>query len=127
MDQIRRVSVLHLSIERLISALDAEKVDLQFEKKIDCYLVSLGEKAKEYSVPLLQELRRAGFSSERDYQDRKLKAQFKSAERLGAKFAVIIGEDELNKGAAAVKNLENGEEKELSLQNFIEEFEKLSR
>ena len=89
-----------LSIERLISALEAEKVDLQFEKKIDCYLVSLGEKAKEYSVPLLQELRRAGFSSERDYQDRKLKAQFKSAERLGAKFAVIIGEDELNKGAA---------------------------
>ena len=116
-----------LSIERLISALEAEKVDLQFEKKIDCYLVSLGEKAKEYSVPLLQELRRAGFSSERDYQDRKLKAQFKSAERLGAKFAVIIGEDELNKGAAVVKNLENGEEKELSLQNFIEEFEKLSR
>ena len=116
-----------LSIERLISALEAEKVDLQFEKKIDCYLVSLGQEAKDYSVPLLQELRRAGFSSERDYQDRKLKAQFKSAERLGAKFAVIIGEDELKKGAAAVKNLENGEEIELSLQNFIEEFEKLSR
>ena len=48
-------------------------------------------------------------------QDRKMKAQLKSADRLNAKYTIIIGEDELEKGIVQVKNMESGEQKEMKL------------
>ena len=56
---------------------------------------SLGEEAKDYTVKLLHKLTSSWFSAERDYLDRKIKAQFKPAERFNAKFVAILGEDEL--------------------------------
>ncbi|MDQ0214597.1 histidyl-tRNA synthetase [Oikeobacillus pervagus] len=110
------------SIERLLSALEAEGVELPISKGIDCYIVSLGDKAADYTVKLLQDLREAGFSAERDYQQRKMKAQMKAADRLQARFVAILGEDELNSQIINLKNMESGEQKELSLNQFIEEF-----
>ena len=78
------------SIERFIAALQAEKVDLPIKNELDCYLVSLGEQAQDYTVKLLQSLRLAGFSAERDYLNRKLKAQMKAADRLNAKFVAYL-------------------------------------
>ncbi|AND41622.1 histidine--tRNA ligase [Cytobacillus oceanisediminis] len=114
-----------LSIERFIAALEAEKVDLPLSKDIDCYLVSLGEEAKDYTVGLLQKLRMAGYSAERDYLDRKIKAQFKAADRSNAKFVAVLGEDELKANKINVKSMESGEQTELSLDSFIEKFTEL--
>ncbi|GLB58324.1 histidine--tRNA ligase [Cytobacillus sp. NCCP-133] len=114
-----------LSIERFIAALEAEKVDLPLTKEIDCYLVSLGEDAKDYTVGLLQKLRMAGFSAERDYLDRKIKAQFKAADRSNAKFVAVLGEDELKKNKINVKSMESGEQTEVDLDSFIEKFTEL--
>lgn len=110
-----------LSVERLLSALDAEGVALPQEESIDYFIIALGEEAEEYAVPLLQQLRRAGFSAEKDYMGRKLKAQFKAAERLHAKYAVIIGEDELKEGKALLKHLETGEQTSVELENMVEQ------
>lgn len=114
-----------LSIERFIAALEAEKVDLPLNKGIDCYLVSLGEEAKDYTVGLLQKLRMAGYSAERDYLDRKIKAQFKAADRSDAKFVAVLGEDELKANKINVKSMESGEQTELDLDSFIEKFTEL--
>jgi histidyl-tRNA synthetase len=114
-----------LSIERFIAALEAEKVDLPLNKDIDCYLVSLGEEAKDYTVGLLQKLRMAGYSAERDYLDRKIKAQFKAADRSNAKFVAVFGEDELKANKINVKSMESGEQTELGLDSFIEKFTEL--
>ncbi|WHY60822.1 histidine--tRNA ligase [Cytobacillus firmus] len=111
-----------LSIERFIAALEAEKVDLPLVKSIDCYLVSLGEEAKDYTVGLLQKLRMAGYSAERDYLDRKIKAQFKAADRSNAKFVAVLGEDELIANKINVKSMESGEQTEVELDSFIEKF-----
>lgn len=111
-----------LSIERFIAALEAEKVDLPLIKSIDCYLVSLGEEAKDYTVGLLQKLRMAGYSAERDYLDRKIKAQFKAADRSNAKFVAVLGEDELKANKINVKSMESGEQTEVELDSFIEKF-----
>ncbi|KML40533.1 histidine--tRNA ligase [Cytobacillus firmus] len=111
-----------LSIERFIAALEAEKVDLPLDKSIDCYLVSLGEEAKDYTVGLLQKLRLAGYSAERDYLDRKIKAQFKAADRSNAKFVAVLGEDELKANKINVKSMESGEQTEVELDSFIEKF-----
>ncbi|MCM3179823.1 histidine--tRNA ligase [Cytobacillus horneckiae] len=116
-----------LSIERFIAALDAEKVELPLNNGIDCYIVSLGEDAKDYTVGLLNKLRQAGFSAERDYLDRKIKAQFKAADRLQAKFVAILGDDELKANKINLKSMDSGEQKEMELASFIEEFTALYR
>ncbi len=115
------------SIERFIAALKAEAVELPVNKGIDCYLVSLGEEAKDYTVGLLQRLRLAGFSAERDYLDRKIKAQMKAADRLNAKFVAILGENELKENRILVKRMETGDQWEMDLENFIEKFLELQQ
>lgn len=108
-----------LSIERLLLALDAENVELPIEKGIDCYLVSLGDKAKDYSASLLYKLRKAGISADKDYQDKKMKAQFKAADRKQAKFVVVLGETELENQVANVKEMATGEQEEVSLDQLV--------
>lgn len=113
------------SIERFIAALNAEGIELPVNKGIDCYLVSLGEEAKDYTVGLLQKLRLAGFSAERDYLNRKIKAQMKAADRLNAKYVVILGEEELLNHVINVKHMDTGEQEQLDLEGFIEKFKDL--
>jgi histidyl-tRNA synthetase len=114
-----------LSIERFIAALEAEKVDMSLNDSIDCYLVSLGDTAKDYTVKLLHELRSNGFKAERDYLDRKVKAQFKAADRLQAKYIAVLGENELDSGIINLKNRVTGEQKEINLNQFIESLRSL--
>ncbi|HHW36731.1 MAG TPA: histidine--tRNA ligase [Bacillales bacterium] len=109
-----------LSIERLLLALKAEGISLPIEKGLDCYLVALGDSAKDKAASLLYELRKAGFTADRDYQDRKLKAQFKAADRLNVKYVAVLGEDELAKNVINVKDMETGTQEEVQLPNFIE-------
>ena len=109
-----------LSIERLIAAMEAENVQVDFDDQLDFYIVALGDAAKDYSVKLLADLRNNGFTADRDYQDRKMKAQMKSANRLNANYVVIIGEDELEKGEVQVKNMQSGEQEEVKLSEFID-------
>lgn len=111
-----------LSIERLIAALAAENIELPLNEGIDVYLVGLGEAAQDYTVGLLHKLRQAGFSAERDYLDRKIKAQFKAADRLNAKYVAILGEDELKANKINVKSLASGDQVEYSLDEFIDKF-----
>ncbi|KAB2338675.1 histidine--tRNA ligase [Cytobacillus depressus] len=116
-----------LSIERFIAALEAEQIKLPIKEKIDCYLVSLGEEAKDYTVGLLQKLRLAGYSAERDYLDRKIKAQFKAADRANAKYVAILGEDELKVNKINLKSMETGEQTEVQLDTFVEKFTELNK
>lgn len=114
-----------LSIERFIAALEAEKIELPLKDEIDCYFVSLGEEAKSYAIQFVHKLRQAGFSVEMDYMDRKMKGQFKQADRLNAKYTAILGENELLEQKIIVKNMESGEQKEFPLDRFVEEFQML--
>ncbi|WP_078379569.1 histidine--tRNA ligase [Sutcliffiella halmapala] len=108
-----------LSIERLIAAMEAEKVDFPVEEAIDCYVVALGDAAKETAVKLLFDLRKAGIVAEKDYQDKKLKAQFKAADRLQAKYTIVFGEDELQKGVVSMKEMETGQQQEVALAEVV--------
>ncbi|MFP7412087.1 histidine--tRNA ligase [Priestia filamentosa] len=108
-----------LSIERLLAALEAESVELPIEQGIDCYVVTLGDKAKDKSVSLVNDLRLSGVAAEKDYQDKKVKAQFKAADRLSAKYVAVLGDDELEQNVINVKNMETGEQEEVSLSSFV--------
>jgi histidyl-tRNA synthetase len=95
-----------MGIERLLVALEAEKVDLTEEESSDVYIVSMGQEASEYAYQLANYLRLNGFVTNFDYYGRSFKAQFKSAERKNAKIAIIIGDDEMKKGQFILKKID---------------------
>ncbi len=107
-----------LSIERVISALEAEKKKLPEGEALDVYIITLGEQAKRRAIRLLHELRTAGFSCDMDYMGRKIKAQFKAADRYRAKYTIIIGDEELEKGVGQVKNMQTGVQEAVLLENI---------
>lgn len=108
------------SVERLLSAIEVEGLDINFAKPLDCYLIALGEQSKSKMVSILQELRLNGVSAEMDYLDRKMKAQMKAANRSNAQAVVILGDEELDKGIAIVKNMDSGEQVEVDLSKLVE-------
>jgi histidyl-tRNA synthetase len=103
-----------LSIERLLLTLQTQGIELPINRHIDCYFATLGEAAKKKSVALVQEWREAGVRVEKDYLDRNMKPQMKSADRLGAKFVVILGDDELANQIVLLKDMSTGEQYEVS-------------
>lgn len=109
-----------MSIERFLSAIDAEKIELPVQDGIDLYIAALGDQAKDYAVGLLNRLRKEGISSEMDYTGKKLKAQFKAADRLKAKFIAVLGEDELAQEIVNVKDTTTGEQIEVKLDELIQ-------
>ncbi|WP_062355571.1 histidine--tRNA ligase [Bacillus kwashiorkori] len=111
-----------LSIERLISALEAEAITIEQEDTLDLFVIALGEVAEDFSVKLLYELRKQQIRADRDYMDRKIKAQLKAANRYNAKYVVIIGDDEMNNGKAMLKEMATGEQTEVNLDTFVANF-----
>jgi histidyl-tRNA synthetase len=113
-----------IGIERLIQALDCEKIELDDKYSLDCYVVPMSEKEKEYSFALMQTLRLNGFKTDIDYLDRSLKSNFKQADLYNAKFTIIIGEDELKTKVLTIKNNKTREEyklEDLYIINFLDE------
>lgn len=103
-----------LSIERLLLALKAQEIELPISRTLDCYLVILGEQARRKSVSLIQEWRAAGLKVDTDYLNRNMKAQLRAADRLSATYVAILGENELAKDSVILKEMESGEQTELT-------------
>ncbi|MCV9885260.1 histidine--tRNA ligase [Metabacillus halosaccharovorans] len=108
-----------LSIERLLAALEAEGIELPISAGVDCYIVTMGDQAKDRAVSLLNNMRNAGLVAEKDYEDKKMKAQFKAADRHQAKFVAVLGDDELANNVIAIKNMETGTQEEIALDQVI--------
>ncbi|MFN7249204.1 MAG: histidine--tRNA ligase [Anaerobacillus sp.] len=104
-----------LSIERLLMALEVQNISLPITENLDCYVIAIGEEAKLAAANISFKLRQAGLSCDQDYLDKKMKAQMKAADRFQATFVVIIGESELEKSAAIVKEMATGEQEEIQL------------
>lgn len=101
-----------LSMERLLLALESQKIELPIEKGLDCFVVTLGEEAKTQGFKLVQAWRQAGLKVELDVLGRGLKGQLKAADRLQARYVVILGDDELDRGVVMLKTMATGEQKE---------------
>lgn len=106
-------------VERVVGALESEGAFGGDEPRPDVYVVSLGGDADLAAAGLAAELRDT-MSVEEDYQGRSLKAQLKEAGKLGARFVVILGEDEMTRGVAIIKNMSTGEQEERPLASVAE-------
>lgn len=111
-----------MGIERIRYFLDKEGVTLEPEEPVALYVGILGKEAKAKAYSIVNNLRNSGIVVETDYMDRSVKAQMKYANKIGAKYTVIIGENEINENSANVKCMEDGEQTNISLDeiaNFI--------
>ena len=103
-------------IERFILVLQMQK-KLDFEeKKLDVFVAALGDQAKAFAVKLVQELRQKNVVCETDYMQRSLKAQMREANRQKAEKVLIVGEDEIKSGKAALKDMQSGKQREIRLE-----------
>ena len=101
-----------LGIERTLLAMDEAGEEVPLPEGPDAVLIYMGEQAKATLLLILSVLRDCGFSAEMDLCARNVKGQFKYADKVGARAAVVIGEDELASGFAKVKDMRTGEEHE---------------
>ena len=107
-----------MGITRLILALRELGLDKVESAKPSLYIASLGERAMVKGLEITERLRREGKFCECDVVGRSLKAQMKYANKLGAKYTLIIGDSEIDAGVAQLRDMESGEQKEVSLDSF---------
>lgn len=107
-----------LGSERLLLALEHENIDIVDKKSVDVYVIPMTDD-KSFSFSLVYLLRTLGLSVETDYLNRKLANNFKYAEKINAKYTVVIGEDEIEKEYFTVKNMKTREEEKVSKNEFL--------
>lgn len=111
-----------LGLERLLLILDKQGVELPIEESLDVYIAVLGADANVAALALTQAIRRQGFTVERDYLGRKIKAQFKSADAFKAKVVITLGESEIKTGQAVLKHNQTRQEMTVSFDQIQTNF-----
>lgn len=113
-----------MGLERLLLVLENTD-NLKAEPEcIDVYVASLGEAAQDAARKIVMDLREKGVKAENDIMDRGIKAQMKYADRVGAKYVVVIGDEELQNGVVNIKNMQNGETQSHTIENLAGYFVK---
>ena len=107
-----------MSIERLLLALEMEKVEFGQSNNLEVYVVAMDETTKKKAFSVVRDLRMNGISADMDFTGRKVKAQMKSADRKGAGFVIVIGETELENGKVALKEMATGEQQEMAFEEI---------
>lgn len=110
-------------MERLMIACEELGITLGDEKMVDVYIVTLGDAARKWGVKQLPMLRERGISATMDYKGRSMKAQMKDANRENARFAIIVGENELNEGKFTFRNMIESEENSLTFEEILARFQ----
>ena len=114
-----------MGIERLLLLMEAQGVPFPEPKKCDVYLVSMGEEAGLKAAALAEQLREEGLSAQFDTVGRGLKAQMKYADKLGAAYTVVLGDAELESRRVSLKNMRDGTQTELTLDDFVGAFQSI--
>lgn len=114
-----------IGIERLILIIEAQKGKFSKIPSRDIYIGSIGENAFIKSHVLTYKLRQCGIKADSDDIGKSVKAQLKYANKIGSKYSIILGDDEINLNSAKVKNMETGEQTEINLDNIINELKNI--
>lgn len=108
-----------LGLERVLLTLESLGVELPRPQSLDVYVVGIGgENVRQAAFKIVQQLRQAGLKADKDYLDRKPKAQFKSADRLNARSVMILGEEELEEGSVSIKEMTQGRQDKIALEDL---------
>ncbi len=111
-------------IERLLMVMEKSGVVIPENEKPTVYLAGMDEPCRKKAFELACLLRKNGVFAEIDHMQRSVKAQFKYADKIGAKFVAVIGGNELAEGAVNVKNMATGESQKVSFSEVLAYFQK---
>lgn len=112
-----------LGMERLLLLLKQQSVELPGADPCEIFIASLGQSAKLAAFRLCDTLWKSSVQAACDVNARGLKAQMKYADKIGAKYCLVLGDDELAAGKAELKNMKTGEKKKISLgENFLDDY-----
>ena len=109
-----------MGIERLLTALEFENINLNENNNVDVYVIPVDESIKYDASSLVMSLRLNGFKVDMDYMNRNMKSNFKQADRINAKYIIIIGEDEVKTNTLTIKNNKTKEEHKINLEDVVE-------
>ncbi|MBO5495455.1 MAG: histidine--tRNA ligase, partial [Eubacterium sp.] len=102
-----------MGLERLMLLMEAQNVPFPEAERPDLFIVALGDKATLKALEITKDMRAEGFGTQLDLNQRSVRAQMKYADKLNAKFNVVIGDNEVETGIATLKNMDTGEQSEI--------------
>ncbi|MBQ9354482.1 MAG: histidine--tRNA ligase, partial [Clostridia bacterium] len=114
-----------MGIERLLLLLENQKTEIPPEPKCDLYIATMGNAAELKATEISSSLRFDGFEVQTDICSRGLKAQMKFADKIGAKFSMVLGDNELQNNKAVIKNMATGDTSETALDNISDKLSSL--
>ena len=115
-----------MGLERLQLVMEAQGCNFPEPSRPDLFIVAMGEKATLKAVEIAKDMRDEGFSVVYDLNGRSLRAQMKYADKLGAKFNVVIGDNEVENKVVSLKDMATGESSEINLDTFVNGFYSIS-
>ena len=104
--------------------MEANGVEIPEPEPLDIFVAVMGEEAKLKGQGILHDLHLAGISAQMDILSRNLKGQFKYAARLGARYTVVIGDDEIERGVVQLKGMDAHEQAEIPFDTIVDELKK---
>ncbi len=110
-----------IGIERILMLLENIGVQIANPNKVTVYIAPMGEKEAQVAFKLCNDLRLKGVKAELDHMNRGIKAQFKYADKIDAKYVAVLGSSELEIGVAKLKFMADGSEKEIPLDEFAQQ------
>ena len=111
-----------IGVERLVLMKGEAKVPAH---RPDIFFAAMGDEAAEKAFVLMSQLQRAGIRAEMDYQGKSLKAQMRRANKLAARYALVLGEQELEAGVADLKNMDQSSQQKVTLAELVGVMERL--
>lgn len=112
-----------MGIERLLMLMDKQGIEIPEPSSCDLYVATMGDKAKEKAFSIIKSVRDSGLIAETDVVGRGLRPQMKYADKIGAKFSIVLGDNEIEQNSAEVKNMTTGEKTTLALdETFADKF-----
>lgn len=115
-----------MGIERLMLLMEKQGTAYPEKEKCNLYIASMGEQALVKAMKIVAEIRKDGLSAQLDIVGRSVKAQMKFANKLGAQYTMVLGDSEIEENKAKLKNMATGEEVEVQLDTFVDDFMNIS-
>ncbi len=112
-----------IGLERLIEVMRMQKLLPEKEQGISVYIAALGQDAQKTAFAKMVELLKEGICADMDFSGKSLKSQLKTADNLGARYVLMIGEDELKKGSFPLRDMKTGQQKGIKLEELLREIE----
>ena len=107
-------------IERLLMVAEKQNINLSDPRRLNVFIVAMGEEAQNESLAWLKKIRNTGLRAELDLLSRSIKAQMREANRQNAQFVLLLGDDELKKKAFSVKLMDKGEQIDVPFDKLLD-------